>query len=101
MALTAEQRSLRSRIAAFAVNSKHDGRAITAVARATYRSSFEAGHTCRVCPETVLPATLTPTERLRRWDKNLTGFRGEEEIAFDARPAVYTGNFQRITNVMA
>ena len=36
-----------------------------------------------------------------RWDKNLTGFRGEEEIAFDARPAVYTGNFQRITNVMA
>jgi HK97 family phage major capsid protein len=36
-----------------------------------------------------------------RWDKNLTGFRGEEEIAFDARPAVYTGNFQRIVNVMA
>jgi HK97 family phage major capsid protein len=35
-----------------------------------------------------------------RWDKNLTGFRGEEEIAFDARPAVYTGRFQRITNVM-
>lgn len=36
-----------------------------------------------------------------RWDKNLTGFRGEEEIAFDARPAVYTGHFQRIVNVMA
>ena len=35
-----------------------------------------------------------------RWDKNLTGFRGEEEIAFDARPAVYTGHFQRIVNVM-
>jgi HK97 family phage major capsid protein len=35
-----------------------------------------------------------------RWDKNLTGFRGEEEIAFDARPAVYTGRFQRIVNVM-
>lgn len=35
-----------------------------------------------------------------RWDKNLTGFRGEEEIAFDARPYVYTGYFQRITNVM-
>ena len=34
-----------------------------------------------------------------RWDKNLTGFRGEEEIAFDARPAVYTGRFQRITDV--
>jgi len=36
-----------------------------------------------------------------RWDYNLTGFRGEEEIAFDARPAVYTGYFQRIVNVMA
>lgn len=35
-----------------------------------------------------------------RWDKNLTGFRGEEEIAFDARPAVYTGRFQRITNIL-
>jgi len=36
-----------------------------------------------------------------RWDYNLTGFRGEEEIAFDARPAVFTGYFQRIVNVMA
>ena len=36
-----------------------------------------------------------------RFDKNLTGFRGEEEIAFDARPAVFTGRFQRIVNVMA
>ena len=36
-----------------------------------------------------------------RWDKNLTGFRGEEEIAFDARPAVYTGHFQRITDILA
>lgn len=36
-----------------------------------------------------------------RWDKNETGFRGEEEIAFDARPAVYTGHFQRITNAIA
>ena len=35
-----------------------------------------------------------------RWDKNLTGFRGEEEIAFDARPTVYTGRFQRITNIL-
>lgn len=36
-----------------------------------------------------------------RWDYNLTGFRGEEEIAFDARPSVYTGHFQRITNLLA
>jgi hypothetical protein len=35
-----------------------------------------------------------------RWDKNLTGFRGEEEIAFDARHAVYAGRFQRITNAV-
>jgi len=35
-----------------------------------------------------------------RWDYNLTGFRGEEEIAFDARPAVYTGYFQRVTNIL-
>ena len=35
-----------------------------------------------------------------RWDKNLTGFRGESEIAFDARPAVYTGRFQRIVNAV-
>lgn len=36
-----------------------------------------------------------------RWDKNLTGFRGEEEIAFDARPAVYTLKFKRIVNAHA
>ena len=36
-----------------------------------------------------------------RWDKNLTGFRGESEVAFDARPAVYTGKFQRIVNILA
>ena len=43
----------------------------------------------------------TSSEAGDRWDKNLTGFRGEEEIAFDARPAVYTGHFQRITNLVA
>lgn len=34
-----------------------------------------------------------------RWDKNLTGFRGEKEIALDARPAVYAGNFQLIEDI--
>ncbi len=34
-----------------------------------------------------------------RWDTNLTGFRGEEEMGFDARPAVYAGYFQMITDV--
>lgn len=36
-----------------------------------------------------------------RWDNNLTGFRGEEEFGLDARPAVYTGAFQRITDAVA
>jgi HK97 family phage major capsid protein len=34
-----------------------------------------------------------------RWDTNLTGFRGEEEMGFDARPAVYAGYFQAITDI--
>jgi HK97 family phage major capsid protein len=33
-----------------------------------------------------------------RWDYNLTGFRGEEEIAFNASPAVHTGAFQRLVD---
>ncbi len=35
-----------------------------------------------------------------RWDLNLTGFRGEEEMGFDARPAVYAGYFQMITDII-
>jgi HK97 family phage major capsid protein len=35
-----------------------------------------------------------------RWDTNLTGFRGEEEMGFDARPAVYAGYFQMNTDVI-
>lgn len=35
-----------------------------------------------------------------RWDLNLTGFRGEEEMGFDARPAVYAGYFQAITDIV-
>ena len=42
----------------------------------------------------------TSSEAGDRWDKNLTGFRGEEEIAFDARPAVFTGKFQLIENAV-
>jgi len=34
-----------------------------------------------------------------RWDTNLTGFRGEEEMGFDARPAVYGGYAQMITDI--
>lgn len=35
-----------------------------------------------------------------RWDTNLTGFRGEEEMGFDARPAVYAGYAQMITDIL-
>lgn len=35
-----------------------------------------------------------------RWDTNLTGFRGEEEMGFDARPVVYAGYAQMITDVL-
>jgi HK97 family phage major capsid protein len=43
----------------------------------------------------------TSSEAGDRWDKNLTGFRFEEEIAFNADPYVSAGFFQRIVNVMA
>lgn len=36
-----------------------------------------------------------------RWDTNETGFRGEEEIGFNADPYVTAGMFQRITNIIA
>lgn len=35
-----------------------------------------------------------------RWDTNLTGFRGEEEMGFDARPTVYAGYAQMITDIV-
>jgi HK97 family phage major capsid protein len=35
-----------------------------------------------------------------RWDTNLTGFRGEEEMGFDARPTVYAGHAQMITDIL-
>lgn len=33
-----------------------------------------------------------------RWDKNETGFRGEEELGFNADPYVVSGIFQRVTD---
>lgn len=36
-----------------------------------------------------------------RWDKNLVGFRGELDMGLDARPAVYAGAFQQVTNLIA
>jgi len=35
-----------------------------------------------------------------RWDKNLIGFRGEQEMGFDARPAVYSGHFQLVEDIV-
>jgi HK97 family phage major capsid protein len=41
----------------------------------------------------------TSSEAGDRWDKNLTGFRFEEDMAFNADPYVAAGLFQRIVNV--
>lgn len=41
----------------------------------------------------------TSDEAGDRWDKNLVGFRGEEEIGLDARAAVFAGAFQFIADV--
>lgn len=39
------------------------------------------------------------TEANDRWDKNLTGFRAEEEIGFNADPYVASGFFQRVLDI--
>jgi HK97 family phage major capsid protein len=43
----------------------------------------------------------TSSEAGDRWDKNLTGFRAEEEMGFDARPYVAAGLFQRVVDAVA
>jgi HK97 family phage major capsid protein len=43
----------------------------------------------------------TSTEAGDRWDKNLTGFRFEEDMAFNADPYVAAGLFQRIIDATA
>ena len=35
-----------------------------------------------------------------RWDANVTGFRGEMELGLDARPAVYSGAFQFVADIL-
>lgn len=42
----------------------------------------------------------TSDEAGDRWDKNLTGFRFEEEIAFNATPYVLAGYFQRVIDAV-
>jgi hypothetical protein len=55
---TPDQRTLRARVAAHAMHAKHDPKATTAKARATFLSKFEA----EVDPD----GTLEPAERARR-----------------------------------
>jgi hypothetical protein len=40
------------------------------------------------------------SEAGHRWDRNLTGFRAEEEIAFNADASVLAGPFQGITGLI-
>jgi HK97 family phage major capsid protein len=42
----------------------------------------------------------TSDEAGDRWDKNLVGFRGEQEMGLDARPAVFAGAFQFVADVV-
>jgi hypothetical protein len=48
--MDARQRSLRSRLGAYAALARNDPREINAKARLTYRDSFRNGHSCRLCP---------------------------------------------------
>lgn len=43
----------------------------------------------------------TSSEAGTRWDQNLTGFRAEEDMAFNADPYVVSGFFQRIVDAVA
>lgn len=43
----------------------------------------------------------TSSEAGTRWDQNLTGFRAEEDMAFNADPYVNAGYFQRIVDAVA
>lgn len=58
--------SLAGRVGGFARAAKHDGRDMTAAARLRFAESFRTGHSCRVCPEVILPSDLQPDERERR-----------------------------------
>lgn len=64
--LTAEQRSLRSRIAVHVALSRNDATQINARARQVYRDSFRLGHSCRLCPPFTMPAGLPDREVTRR-----------------------------------
>jgi len=68
MALSPAERSLRSRIAAYATLARNDPRAINAKARQVYRDSFAAGHQCQVCPRFDMPEGLSDAEVARRAD---------------------------------
>jgi HK97 family phage major capsid protein len=43
----------------------------------------------------------TSSQAGTRWDANVTGFRGEMELGFDARPAVYAGAVQMVADVLS
>jgi hypothetical protein len=64
--MTPAERSMRSRIAAYAMLARNDPRAVNAKARAVYRDSFRQGHSCAACPEFVMPAGHSEAEVTRR-----------------------------------
>jgi hypothetical protein len=64
--MDARQRSLRSRLGAYAALARNDPREINAEARLTYRDSFRNGHSCRLCPVFATPLGLPESEITRR-----------------------------------
>ena len=58
--------SAAGRVGGYARAALHDGRDMTAAARARFIASFADGHACKVCPPVTLPADLLPAERARR-----------------------------------
>jgi hypothetical protein len=66
--MTPAERVLRARLGGYAARAKHDGVKLTAAARATFATSFRAGHACRVCPLVEMPSGLPEAEVVRRAD---------------------------------
>jgi hypothetical protein len=83
---------LAGRVGGFARAAKHDGREMTAKARATFAASFLEGHACRVCPETRLPADLLPGERERRAEALRRAHYARVALASSRKRAARRGN---------
>jgi hypothetical protein len=65
-AVNAADRRSYSRLGGYATAARYDGLAITGEARTTFRESFRAGHSCKLCPVFAMPEGLPESEVARR-----------------------------------